>query len=100
MASFLAPDNNSTEPCPLPAPDSSKSFWHSEPDKFLLGHRTTAKLPDSADVVIVGCGITGANVARYLAESGKGLKVVVLEAREVCWGATGRVCWGLFYFNV
>jgi hypothetical protein len=82
---------NSHRPCPLPAPNSSKSFWHSEPDEFLIGHKTTPDLPQDADVVIVGCGITGANAARYLAESGSGLKIVVLEAREVCWGATGRV---------
>jgi uncharacterized protein with NAD-binding domain and iron-sulfur cluster len=92
MTSFLTPANNSSAPCPLPVPNSSKSFWHSEPDQFLLGHRTTPNLPTHADVVIVGCGITGANAARYLVESGKDLKTVVLEAREVCWGATGRVC--------
>lgn len=57
-----------------------------------MGHRTTEDLPTEADVVVVGCGITGANAARFLSESGKGLKVVVLDAREVCWGATGRVC--------
>ena len=91
MTSFLSSENNSPQPCPLPTPESSKSFWHSEPDEFLLGHRTTPELPKGADVVIVGCGITGANAARFLVESGKGLNMVMLEAREVCWGATGRV---------
>ena len=76
----------------LPSKDSTASFWHSEPSKFLLGHRTTPKLPANADVVIVGSGITGASAARFLAEDERArhLKVVVLEAREVCWGATGR----------
>jgi len=46
----------SHNPCPLPGPVSSKSFWHSEPDEFLLGHRSTPDLPGSADVVIVGSG--------------------------------------------
>ncbi|KAK3370311.1 FAD dependent oxidoreductase [Podospora didyma] len=62
-----------------------------------LGHRTTAALPETADVVIVGSGITGAFAARFLkqrhAESGGGGgggSVVVLEAREACAGATGR----------
>lgn len=91
MTSFLSPENNSDLLCPLPNANSSKSFWHSEPDEFLIGHRTTPELPSTADVVIVGCGITGANAARFLVESGKGLSVVILEAREVCWGATGRV---------
>ncbi|KIW04742.1 uncharacterized protein PV09_04471 [Verruconis gallopava] len=90
MAAFLTPENNSTKPCPLPVPNSSKSFWLSEPDRILIGHRTTPDLPAEADVVVVGCGITGANAARYLTESDKTLRVVVVEAREVCSGATGR----------
>ena len=77
----------------LPTPESSASFWHSEPSDFLLGHRTSGTLPEEADVVIVGSGITGASAARFLAEDerAKGLSVVMLEAREACWGATGRV---------
>lgn len=77
----------------LPTEKSSASFWHSEPSEFLLGHRTTAALPKEVDVVIVGSGITGASAARSLAEDegAKGLSIVMLEAREACWGATGRV---------
>jgi len=77
----------------LPSKDSTVSFWHREPSKFLLGHRTTTELPNDADIVIVGSGITGASAARYLAEDvrAKDLHVVMLEAREACWGATGRV---------
>ena len=77
----------------LPSPESTRSFWHSEPSSFLLGHRTTPDLPTHADIVIVGSGITGASVARYLAEDdrAKGRSVVMLDAREACWGATGRV---------
>jgi hypothetical protein len=52
----------------LPTPTSTNSFWHSEPNEFLLGHRTTEKLPAEADIVIVGSGITGTSAARYLAE--------------------------------
>ena len=77
----------------LPPQDSTSSFWLSEPSPFLLGHRTTKHLPLEADVVIVGSGITGSAVARYLHEDerAQGLQVVMLEAREACWGATGRV---------
>lgn len=77
----------------LPTPKSSASFWHSEPNEFLLGHRTTEELPSSADIVIVGSGITGTSAARYLAEDkrAEGKSIVILEAREACWGATGRV---------
>ncbi|KAH7377637.1 FAD dependent oxidoreductase [Pyrenochaeta sp. MPI-SDFR-AT-0127] len=76
----------------LPTPTSTNSFWHSEPNEFLLGHRTTQELPAEADIVIVGSGITGTSTARYLAEDARasGKSIVVLEAREACWGATGR----------
>lgn len=79
----------------LPTPASSNSFWHSEPEDFLLGHRTTEDLPTEADIVIVGSGITGTSAARYLTEDERanGKSIVVLEAREACWGATGRVSW-------
>ncbi|SPO06698.1 uncharacterized protein DNG_09392 [Cephalotrichum gorgonifer] len=70
----------------LPSPNPTSSYWHREPR--LQGHRTTAELPAKTDVVIVGAGITGAFAARFL--SGAGRDVVLLEAREVGWGATGR----------
>ncbi|KAL8835369.1 MAG: hypothetical protein Q9170_003358 [Blastenia crenularia] len=76
----------------LPTDKSSASFWHSEPSTFLLGHCTTSELPKEADIVVVGSGITGASAARFLAEDGRAndLSIVMLEAREACWGATGR----------
>lgn len=77
----------------LPTPNSTNSFWHSQPSKILLGHRTTESLPTEADLVIVGSGLSGTSAAHFLREdeAGKNLKVVMLEAREACWGATGRV---------
>ncbi|KAH7075283.1 FAD dependent oxidoreductase-like protein [Paraphoma chrysanthemicola] len=76
----------------LPTATSTNSFWHSEPNEFLLGHRTTEELPKEADIVVVGTGITGTSVARFLSddERAKGKSVVVLDAREACWCATGR----------
>lgn len=76
----------------LPTPNSTDSFWHTEPNEFLIGHRTTEELPAEADIVIVGSGITGTNAARYLSEDQRaaGKSIVLLEAREACWGATGR----------
>ncbi|KAK5992320.1 putative oxidoreductase OrdL-like protein [Cladobotryum mycophilum] len=72
----------------LPTPQSTKSFWHSDPSHVLLGHRTTKDLPVTADVVVIGSGISGSFAARELVAGGKA--VVMLEAREACWGATGR----------
>ncbi len=43
---------------------------------------------ESADVAIVGGGFTGLSAALYLAEAGK--QVVLLEAAEPGWGASGR----------
>ncbi|KAL1296646.1 hypothetical protein AAFC00_000129 [Neodothiora populina] len=86
----------------LPSPNPTKSFWHAEPSPLLLGHRSTRELPKNADVVVIGSGITGASAAWHLLnDNGKqegsdcgegfaGLDVVMLEAREACWGATGR----------
>lgn len=77
----------------LPSTNPTASFWHTQPSKLLLSHRTTEHLPKEADVVIIGSGITGAFAAHYIDHhrASKGLNVVMLEAREACWGATGRV---------
>ncbi|KAL2071867.1 hypothetical protein VTL71DRAFT_13102 [Oculimacula yallundae] len=76
----------------LPTPNSTASFWHTQPSQILLNHRTTSYLPTEADVVIVGSGLSGTSAAHFLRQdaTGKDLKVVMLEAREACWGATGR----------
>lgn len=86
---------------PLPTPTSTASFWHKEPSEILLGHRTTEELPNTVDVVVVGSGIAGAFAAWYLLngdeaegtneDHGSVKSVLMLEAREACWGATGRV---------
>ncbi|KAK0483682.1 DAO-domain-containing protein [Armillaria novae-zelandiae] len=70
----------------------SLSYWlqgvRSNP---LLDHRTTDELPEEADVVIIGSGATGATTALELLSSPNPPKsIVMLEARELCSGATGR----------
>ncbi|RYP71084.1 hypothetical protein DL771_005018 [Monosporascus sp. 5C6A] len=74
----------------LPVDNPTESYWLKEPSEKLLGHRTTEQLPRTADVVIVGSGITGAFAAHFLKEKNPDLDIVMLEAREACWGATGR----------
>ncbi|KAF1967608.1 DAO-domain-containing protein [Bimuria novae-zelandiae CBS 107.79] len=56
----------------------------------LLDHRTTEHLPQQADTVIIGSGISGTLIAKHHLETWPGKSVVVLEAREFCSGATGR----------
>lgn len=77
----------------LPSKHSTSSYWHHDPSPTLLGHRTSPQLPTHADIVVVGSGITGAFAARELVQSGA--NVLMLEAREACWGATGRVSDGI-----
>ncbi|KAK6440540.1 hypothetical protein LTR95_003229 [Oleoguttula sp. CCFEE 5521] len=82
-------------PCGPPHETSSISFWHSEPSPLLLGHRSTRHLPEKVDVVVIGSGLTGTSATRHLlrptgSHSNAKLDVLMLEAREACWGATGR----------
>ncbi|KAL7795467.1 FAD dependent oxidoreductase [Trichoderma afarasin] len=86
----MAARASTDRPAGLPVDNPSKSYWLSEPSEILLGHRTTKDLPQTADVLIIGSGITGAFAAHFLKEKAPNLNIVMLEAREACWGATGR----------
>lgn len=79
-----------SSPPGLPVPNPTASYWLADPP---FPHLTDIQdpLPKTADVVIIGSGITGAAVAKSLLElSDGGLDVVVCEARTLCSGATGR----------
>jgi hypothetical protein len=97
---------------PVLPPQSSPttSYWQEFPpfsaEEGLVDHRTTPDLPSKADTVIIGSGITGAAVAwNLLFGNGPGqqpsdgenddakegeTKILMLEARGACSGATGR----------
>ncbi|KAK7917321.1 hypothetical protein PG985_010929 [Apiospora marii] len=69
----------------------SLSYWLQQVrDDELLDHRTTEELPEAADTVIIGSGITGTLVAKYHKQNWPDKSVVVVEARDFCSGATGR----------
>lgn len=74
----------------LPVPNSTKSYWHTQPSPKLTGYRSTPDLPATADTIIVGTGMTGSFAARFLKAAQPTARLLVLEAREACWGATGR----------
>ncbi|MFN8411890.1 MAG: FAD-binding oxidoreductase [Anaerolineales bacterium] len=60
-------------------------YWHTTvqmPNDKNLTH------PEKVDVAIIGGGYTGLSAARTLAK--RGIKVVVLEAETIGWGASSR----------
>ena len=74
-------------PTPPMNPDfERRPYWQATMPA--LPDRHGRKLPDTADVVIVGGGYTGIAAARRLARSGR--KVVLLEANHLGWGASTR----------
>ena len=69
-------------------PNGGVSFWYTqtglpEPGPRLSGDR-------DCDVCIVGGGLTGLWTAYYLAKAEPGLRIAVLEAEFVGYGASGR----------
>jgi glycine/D-amino acid oxidase-like deaminating enzyme len=63
-----------------------KIFWHDTvemPTAAALG-----PLPEKVDLAVIGGGFTGLSAARYAAR--RGLKVAVLEAESMGWGASSR----------
>jgi len=80
----------------LPNPNPTPTYWLSDPPFPELVNVTSSKLPQTADVAIIGSGITGAAVARSLMHERRRRntnaqeRIVVLEARQLCSGATAR----------
>ncbi|EXJ57707.1 uncharacterized protein A1O5_12497 [Cladophialophora psammophila CBS 110553] len=77
---------------PLPHSKPMPPYWLSYTSN-LSKHRTTEDLPQEADVVVIGSGYVGAASAYHILEkddAGTRPSVVILEARDVCSGATGR----------
>ncbi|KAI5992876.1 FAD dependent oxidoreductase, partial [Pisolithus albus] len=92
----------------LPIAEPTRSFWTYPPSAILSrlvqdsdGSRCAA-VPEYADVVVIGSGISGASFVRTLLNADrqrinkrehehKRLTVVMLEAYDACSGATGRL---------
>src|SRR5215210_2342770 len=62
---------------------STVSIWQDTSIWPALPHRR-----EEADVCIIGAGIVGSTLATFLTRAGK--SVIVLEARDVALGASGR----------
>jgi len=73
----------------LPVPNPIKPYWLSEPHK-LAEFRSTTDLPAACDIAIIGSGMAGITTAYHLLRHNKRSRIVILEARQLCSGATGR----------
>ena len=71
-----------------PVSNPTSSFWLSDPPPVFT-HQSPTFLA-AVDVLIISGGITGTAAARTLLSNSLGLRVVMLDAREACSGATGR----------
>ena len=71
-------------------PVDDQPYWM-RVDHRLTSFRSRQELPASADVVIIGAGLTGASAAYYLSEAARhGLRVVVLDRGAPASEASGR----------
>ncbi|KAI5241295.1 FAD dependent oxidoreductase [Aureobasidium subglaciale] len=88
-------DNELGESDGLPVPNHTSSYWRSELHP-IDSYCSSEQLPSECDVAIIGAGMTGVSTAYHLSclhsadEYGRKPSIVILDAREVCSGATGR----------
>lgn len=83
------PDTLTEDPS-SPVANPTRSYWQNPPHPDLLGIQS-ASLPATCDIVVLGSGITSCSaVLELLNGDANKSSITVLEAREVCSGATGR----------
>lgn len=75
----------------LPTGTPGETFWQTQKDE-LHDHRSTEKLPEQSDIVIIGAGYAGVGTAYHLVtdHAAANKSITILEARGACSGATGR----------
>ena len=73
----------------LPREGPTISYWQVPPDE-IADLRCSEKLPEEADIVIVGSGISGATIAYNILSERPDKRIVLLEARQAASGASGR----------
>ena len=65
---------------------TQKIYWHTTVQ--MPNEANLTPLPDKVEVAVIGGGYTGLSAARTLAQ--QGVKVAVLEANTIGWGASSR----------
>lgn len=75
----------------LPVPGATIPYWRTQPH-WVDEYRSSEQLPSECDIAIIGTGMAGVATAYHIAKLASGAKpsIVLLEARQVCSGATGR----------
>lgn len=71
----------------LPGKSPTQPFWLSEPSRI---SNLQSPWIDQADIIIIGSGMTAASLTRSLYARKPNLNIVIVEARGLCSGATGR----------
>jgi hypothetical protein len=88
---MVVPIKDTAEAAPkLPVPNPIKPYWERRTTHLLANHRSTPDLPTECDVLIIGVGYAGVSAAYNLLKTNPSTSIVLLEARSVCSGATGR----------
>jgi len=72
----------------VPIPNPTSPYWLSKPSVY---SKWQSPWPNSTvDVAIIGSGMSAMGLARALYQKRPNIRIIIIEARELCSGATGR----------
>ena len=73
-----------------PVENATVPYWRSQLHE-IDSYQSTEGLPEECDIVIIGAGLSGVSTAYWLLDDNPNPpSIVLLEARQICSGATGR----------
>src|SRR5688572_20187552 len=75
---------------PIGIPANDTPYWL-RGERLLANYQSKTTFPETADIVVIGAGLTGASAAYHLAqEAGSEARIVILEQGEPAGEASGR----------